>query len=97
VRRRLTWFLTGGVGAGVIVYRLRRRSTAPPASDPAEELRQRLAEARAVERDRDEFEAGELPVDAVESEPSLDERRREVHAQGRAVVDEMRGPADPQG
>jgi len=53
---------------------------APPA-DPADQLRQKLAESRAE--------------DAVEAEPdappevSVDDRRAAVHSQGRATVDEM--------
>jgi hypothetical protein len=86
--RRLFAWVAGAVG-GVAAYRaLRRRHTADPA-DPAEELRTRLAEARAAGDDREEFEAGETPVDeAVPLDPEA--RRRAVHEQGRAAIDEMR-------
>jgi len=52
----------------------------PP--DPADQLRQKLAESRA---DEDAVEpAAEAPADA-----SVEDRRAEVHTQGRATVDEM--------
>jgi hypothetical protein len=84
--RRLFAWVAGAVG-GVAAYRaLRRRH----AVDPADELRTRLAEARAAGDDREEFEAGETPVDeAVPLDP--DARRRAVHEQGRAAIDDMRG------
>ncbi len=92
--RRLHAWLAGAAGS-LAAYRAiaRRRAHARPASPPppdprAEELRARLAEARAAGDDRDEFEAGETPVDeAVPLDP--DARRREVHEQGRAAIDEM--------
>ena len=64
----------------------------PPAPDPrADELREKLAEAREVVAERDEAEEAETPVD--EAEPTgedLAERRRKVHAHGHAVAGEMR-------
>lgn len=67
-----------------------------PEPDPrAEELRVRLAEAKAAGSDRDEFEAGETTVDASEASVDLAARRRSLHEQGRAAIDEMRGgPGD---
>jgi hypothetical protein len=67
-----------------------------PGVDPrAEELRVRLAEAKAAGSDRDEFEAGETTVDASEASVDLAARRRSLHEQGRAAIDEMRGgPGD---
>ena len=61
-------------------------------TDPrAEELRRRLAEARTVVGERDEFEAAEVSVDEAEpAPPNVDDRRREVHEAGRAAADEMR-------
>jgi hypothetical protein len=90
--RRLPAWLAGAAGALAVARTLvrRRGRVAPqPEVDPrADELRARLAEARAAGDDRDEFEAGETPVDqAVTLGP--DERRRQVHEQGRAAVDEM--------
>jgi hypothetical protein len=90
--------------AGELLSRLRRR---PAASDSAEELRSRLAEARA----RDEEEAApaaDEPAPDVADEPSpgpdhqpgepasadLEDLRRDVHARARALSEEMRGAGD---
>ncbi len=92
MNRRLA-FLTGGVALGAAaVWRVVRRRPRPEAeSDPrAEELRARLDESRAVVDDREEFEGAETTVDAVDAVPEPEERRRAVHAEGRAAVDEMR-------
>jgi len=64
----------------------------PPAPDPrADELRDKLAEAREVVAEREDAEAAETPVDEAEAAGAdLDERRRKVHADGHAVADEMR-------
>ncbi len=76
---------------------LRRRSPAwiePAPVDPrAEDLRRRLEESRPVVEEREEFEAAETTVDAAEALPEdPDARRRAVHAEGRATLDEMKGP-----
>jgi hypothetical protein len=67
----------------------RRRTPGPtgPAPDPAEELRAKLAEARAAGDGRDEFESGETTVDEA-ADPA--DRRSAVHEQARAAIDEMR-------
>ena len=99
---RLTWF-AGGLGlAGVAVVRalkLRRERSAPaapPGPDPrAAELRRKLAEARDLTAERDEFEEAETPVDRAEPADDLEERRRRVHAEGKAAADEMRGAPPP--
>ena len=79
-----------GILAGIALVRfLRRRAVSPaPAADPADALRAKLDESRAVAADRDEFQAGETPVDqAVDPEA----RRRSVHEQARAQLDELSG------
>ena len=88
MRRLLTW-LAGAVG-GLAAYRAvarRRRpaaETAPEASDArVEELREKLAQARAPEEEPPPPERVE-PADPAE-------RRRAVHEQGKAALDEMRG------
>ena len=82
----------GAIGGIALVRFLRRRGTpAPPPAPPphpSEALRAKLDESRAVVTDRDEFEAGETPVD--EADP--DARRRAVHEQARAQLDELSGP-----
>ena len=68
-------------------------SAEPAGGDPrAAELRRRLDESRELVQEREAFEEGELPVDRVESAP--DERRRAVHDEARAAVEEMRGEGD---
>jgi hypothetical protein len=69
-------------------WRKRRRAeaaleagTQPASADPADELRQRLAESRA----EDAFDA-----EAAPEETSVADRRSEVHEQGRAALDEMK-------
>jgi hypothetical protein len=52
----------------------------PPPLDPAAELRQKLAESRA--------EDGDVEPEAPPA-ASVEDRRADVHAQGRATVDEM--------
>ena len=86
--KRLTAWLAGALG-GAAVYRAWRRQPAPVPSepDPADELKAKLAEARAAGDDRAEFEAGETPVDEV---PDVDVRRASVHEQARAAIDEMK-------
>ena len=77
---------------GAVTSRRRRPlpgpAPAPPGPDPrAEELRQRLAESRAIVEERDEFEAAETPVDRAEPATEV-ENDRAVRANGFA--------ADPQ-
>jgi hypothetical protein len=89
--RRFTAWLAGFVG-GAAAYRLFRRTPRPVperAADPAEELKAKLAEARAAGDDREAFEAGETPVDEA-PDPDVDARRRAVHEQARSAIDEMR-------
>jgi hypothetical protein len=53
---------------------------APPAADPADELRQKLAENRT------EVEADEAPG---APEATVEDRRADVHEQARAAIDDM--------
>jgi len=87
VRRLLTWL--AGVAGGLAAYRAlarRRRpaaEAAPEADARVEELREKLAQARAPE------EEPPPPPEHVEpADPA--ERRRAVHEQGKAALDEMR-------
>src|ERR687885_666813 len=100
MRRLLT--LLSGAAAGFGLYRLLAGRRAAPAyegpepepeprEDPrAEELRRRLAEARTMVEEREEFEAAETPVDRAEPAPEVDERRRRVHDEGRRTAERMR-------
>jgi hypothetical protein len=94
MRRLLKWI--GGAVGGIAAYRFVRRQeaslqTAPGAAPPepdarAEELRAKLAESRAPEP-----AAVEEPAAEPEPEPeSPEDRRRRVHEEGRATLDEMR-------
>jgi len=90
MRRPLAW-LVGGL-AVFRLFRRRRPADTPPPDPRADELRRRLAEAREVPDDRDEFEAGETTVDQAEpATPDADARRRDVHDAARATAERMRG------
>jgi hypothetical protein len=93
VRGARTAWLAGAAGAAVALYkRLRRPAPLPAeAEDPrAAELREKLDESRAMADEREEFEAGETPVDRVEP-ADVEDRRRAVHERGRAAAEHMRG------
>ena len=84
MRRRLVWLIAL---AGLVWLYLRRGVRRPqpvvqipPAADPAEELRRKLAETRGS------VDAPE-PVTARDEE--LDDRRARVHAQARETIDAM--------
>lgn len=99
MRNRVAWAL-GGLGvAGAFALRALqlRRGQAPAQEPPAEderaiELRRRIEESRVLVEERDDFEAGETTVDEAAPAPSLSpaERRKQVHDQARASVEEMR-------
>jgi hypothetical protein len=89
----LALLLGGAVVAGAAAYRaLVRRPAAPMVPEPhVEALKSRLAEAREVADDRDEFEAAETPIDLAEPVPTeLGDRRQAVHERGRQVAEQMR-------
>jgi hypothetical protein len=91
VKRFFAW--VAGAAGGLAAYRALRgqRPVANPTADTrAAELKAKLDAARTVADDRDAFEGGEVPVDeAVPLDPAA--RRAQVHEQGRAALDEMRG------
>jgi hypothetical protein len=92
VRARTAW-LAGAAGAAIAVYRRMRRPVPAPApvADPrADELRQKLDESRAVVDEREEFEAGETPVDQADPDVPVDDRRQAVHDRGKAAAEQMR-------
>ena len=96
MRKLLKWIVVT-IGIAALVRWFRRRGaenetdviapSQPAADDPADELRRKLAETR--EADEPE-EAPETPDATVE------ERRADVHEQGRATLDEMK-PSDESG
>jgi hypothetical protein len=96
VNRRLA-LVTGGIAVALAALWRAIRRRPPGWTDPgtsvdprADALRARLEESRVVVDDREEFQAAETPVDAAETVPDPDERRREIHAEGRSAVDRMR-------
>ncbi|MDQ5821490.1 MAG: hypothetical protein M3540_08625, partial [Actinomycetota bacterium] len=56
----------------------------------AEELRAKLADARGLADEREEFEGAETPVDKAEPVADPEARRRGVHESGRSAVDRMK-------
>jgi hypothetical protein len=97
--RRLTAWIGGAVGA-ITAYRLlRRRSQATaepsPEAEPdarADELRAKLADSRPAEPAVREPPTPPEPSaeDGPAETESPDERRRHVHEEGRAALDEMK-------
>jgi len=94
MKRGLAW-LGGALGLAT-VWRLKRRAAGAferPQSDPADELRSRLEQARDAPDDRDEFDAAEgQPVDEVGEPRSIEERRRAIHEKAERALDEMHRP-----
>lgn len=98
MRRGLAW-LGGALGLAAWL-RLRRRSSGTferRESDPADELRARLEQARSIVDDRDEFDAAQSqpaqrqPVDEV-APRSVEERRRAIHDKAQQALGEMQRP-----
>jgi hypothetical protein len=90
--RRLTAWI-GGVAAGVVAYRFwhrRPQAAAEPSPEPtteeqddrADELRAKLAESRAEDEPS--------PPEPEEPSEAVEERRRRVHEEGRAALDDMK-------
>ena len=98
MRGRLVWFLGGiALGGAALARVLRTRKppeALPPGPDPrAAELRRKLAESRAIVSEREEFESAETAVDQAEpAGPHVEDRRRQVHEEGRAAARRMRRP-----
>jgi len=74
----LRWFKRRGGETEVAV------TSEPETADPANELRKKLAESR---------EADEPDTSSEAPEAGVEERRADVHEQGRAALDEMK-PSD---
>jgi hypothetical protein len=84
MRKLATWIVVS-LGIAALLHRLKRRraasgpaaSLAPPA-DPADELRQKLAESRS-----------EDVAPEATPEATVAARRAEVHGEARSALDEM--------
>ena len=96
-------------GAAAAVLLGRRRAAAPNAAGPrpdprAEELREKLAEARQAGVDEGEFQAAGMGAETIVAEEpprgdppppnEFEAMRRRVHDEARAAADEMRRQAD---
>ena len=94
MKRGLAW-LGGALGLAA-VWRLKRRAAGAferPETDPADELRARLEQARDAPDDRDEFDAAEgQPVNEVGAAGSIEERRRAIHEKAQEALGEMQRP-----
>jgi len=102
MRKLLTWIVVT-VGIAALVRKLRRRGErdAQPfeadAPDPADELREKLASTREAGGDAGQASPA-TTVEPPSAEPSappsdgptIEERRSDVHDEGRAAIDEMR-------
>ena len=73
------------MGAFAVWRWFRRKPAADPAPDPADTLRAKLDESRAATAEREE------PVQEAELGP--DARRRSVHEQARARLDDLQDDA----
>ena len=96
MKRGLAW-LVGALGLAA-VWRFKRRAAGAferPQSDPADELRARLEQARDAPDDRDEFDAAEgQPVNEVGDPRSIEERRRAIHEQAQRALGDMQRHED---
>lgn len=98
--RSLVRWVAGLVGIAALAKLLgRRRHAGPPpdpfdGADPAEELRRKLAEVRttAPAGAADEPPAPEPAAETAESasQPTIEERRAEIHARAQEAIEAMR-------
>jgi hypothetical protein len=91
----------GGIAGAFALRALRRQPVPAPVAEPvpagdepderAERLRRKLDESRSIVEEREEFEAGETPVDEAEPAPAASpgDRRKHVHERARASVERM--------
>jgi hypothetical protein len=69
------------------LFRRWRKPQPVPAADPADELKQKLAESRAEEA------APPPETEPEAAQPAgIDERRRAIHERAQAAIDQMRDP-----
>ena len=99
MRKLLKWIVVT-IGIAALVRWFKRRGaesetdfaapSQPAADDPADELRRKLAETREADEPEEVPEAPETPETP---DSTVEERRADVHEQGRATLDEMK-PSD---
>lgn len=88
MRRLFAWI--AGAAGGIAAYRAMKGAKPQPAAGPdarADELKARLAHARAADGDRVPSEAQVDPAKPADPQ----DRRAQVHEQARAALEEMRG------
>jgi hypothetical protein len=100
VRKLLTW-VAGLIGVAALLRQRKRSraaqpSSAPP-SDPAVELREKLAETRSEEAGAQAPTADEAEAAPPEDPPSLEDRRARVHERAQEAIGLMRGPDEADG
>jgi hypothetical protein len=76
--KRLLAVILGAIGLRAL---LRRRTAEPVPVPQADDLREKLAQARATQEAQAE--------DAAEPATSVEDRRADVHAQARRTIDEL--------
>jgi hypothetical protein len=104
MRKLLTWLVVT-LGIAALVRKLRRReeplehapAPAAPSEDPAAELRRKLDESRTEETTAAADSAEGAETSSAVADASVEERRAEVHDQGRATLQEMQPPDAPSG
>jgi hypothetical protein len=74
------------LAAGVLGLRALLRRRPPREAAPVDDLRAKLAAARDLEVEREEFEGGEVPVDEA---VDVETRRADVHARARKAIDDL--------
>jgi hypothetical protein len=97
--RRLTAWI-GGAASGVVAYRFWRRHSQPEPVPPeptpvepddrAEELRAKLAETRTAEPVVEATPPVPVAEEPAAEPESPEDRRRRVHEEGHAALDEMK-------
>lgn len=92
MRNRAAW-IAGALGAAGVAYRALRRHPKPAADPRADELRRKLDESKPLVDEREEFEAGETTVDAVDP-ATVEQKREAAHERGEKAVREMKGPTE---
>ena len=73
---------------GLVAYVRRRRQPAPPAVEPADELRAKLAQSKEEPQVAAEPEAPSEPEEAPATD-AVGDRRQDVHDRARAAMDEL--------
>jgi hypothetical protein len=85
--KRLLALLVGGLGLRAL---LRRRGGSRLSPVPAEDLKAKLAAARATTEPPPVVAEEPAPEEPAPEEPAVEGRRADVHAKARQAIDELR-------